>query len=229
MLSPKHQHYADRLRTLVQEGEELLEHTHLSTGVLRRILSGHSYYLILSRQQQYRAWLTSALNIINLVLGEDSIHAEQMRQHIEGGSVRDVITGVTGVLEAGLNDLEGGFLLSQEFLLAGDVLDSVLQQAIHLNSTGYKDPAAVLARVALEDALRRIAREEGLDDSGTAAQINTALWKAGRYAKPQWRLISACLDIGNAAAHGNFDEFTREDVAGRIDDIERFLANELHP
>ena len=90
-----------------------------------------------------------------------------------------------------------------------------------------KDPAAVLARVVLEDALKRIARGEGLDDNQSASRLNDELRRIGKYRQPQWRLIQAWLDIGNAAAHGNFNEYNEEDVEGLIEDIERFLATEF--
>jgi len=30
--------------------------------------------------------------------------------------------------------------------------------------------------------------------------------EAGRFTQPQWRMVQAWLDIGNAAAHGKFDQ-----------------------
>ena len=107
------------------------------------------------------------------------------------------------------------------------MFDSVLEEAKHLNQSGHKDPAAVLARVVLEDALKRIARSEGVNDNQKASQINDELRKRGRYPQPQWRLIQAWLDIGNAAAHGKFNEYSDEGVQRLVEDIERFLATEF--
>ena len=132
------------------------------------------------------------------------------------------------MLEGALNDLENGYLIGQEFIIAGEVFDSVLEQATYLNQSGHKDPAAVLARVVLEDSLKRLAREESLNETLSASRINDELRRVGRYAQPQWRLIQAWLDLGNAAAHGRFAEYSQQDVQKLIEDIERFLAAHFH-
>jgi len=132
------------------------------------------------------------------------------------------------LLEGALNDLENGYLIGQEFIIAGEVFDSVLEQATYLNQSGHKDPAAVLARVVLEDSLKRLAREESLNETLSASRINDELRRVGRYAQPQWRLIQAWLDLGNAAAHGRFAEYSQQDVQKLIEDIERFLAAHFH-
>lgn len=55
--------------------------------------------------------------------------------------------------------------------------------------------------------------------------INDDLAKASVYNKLQQKQITALADIRNNAAHGNYDQFTREDVERMISDIERFLLN----
>jgi hypothetical protein len=129
-----------------------------------------------------------------------------------------------GLLAGASDDLEKGYLLGQEFLIAGEVFDSVLEQAKYLVTSGYKDPAAILARVVLEDALKRLARGEGIDDTPRASRINDELKAIGKCPQPQWRLIQAWLDIGNAAAHGKFDEYNKEDVVKLLEGVEGFVA-----
>ena len=120
--------------------------------------------------------------------------------------------------------VEKGYLLGQEFLTAGEVFDSVLEQAKHLVKNEYKDPAAILARVVLEDALKRLARAESIDDKQKASSINDELKAKGKYPQPQWRLIQSWLDIGNAAAHGKFTEYSKDDVVKLIEGVEGFIA-----
>jgi hypothetical protein len=213
MLNPKHQRYADRMKELIDEAEALsknVKHSEVSGDILQNPV-GHS------------AWVVKVKNILVSVFGEKSAHAEQF------GSLKHTnhayeFNRARGILVGALSDLENGFLMGQEFLIAADIFDSVLEQAKHLNSAGYKDPAAVLSRVVLEDALKRLTRENGGDDTLRASAINDSLRQAGIYPQPQWRLIQACLDVGNDAAHGNFNNYNQEDVKQRIEDIERFLA-----
>lgn len=56
-------------------------------------------------------------------------------------------------------------------------------------------------------------------------QLNDELAKASVYNKLQQKQITALADIRNNAAHGDYDQFTKEDVERMIDDIERFLLN----
>jgi len=79
----------------------------------------------------------------------------------------------------------------------------------------------------IEDSLRRIARPEGISDTLKASQINDELKKVGRFQQPQWRLVQVWLDIGNAAAHGDFDKYTQDEVKRLIEDVQRFLATEF--
>lgn len=218
MLSPKHRRYADRIKALIEESREIAA------------LGKPSEFggLIIEGEARLNAWLVKLKTIIEVTFGQDSPHHRQM---LELTSLliqySSQVQAIEGLLIGALDDLESGFLVGQEFLIAGEVFDSVLEEAKHLNQSGYKDCAAVLTRVVLENALRRIARSEGVNDNKKASQINVELRKLGRYPQPQWRLVQACLDLGNAAAHGRFDEYSDEDVQRRVEDVERFLATEF--
>ena len=135
---------------------------------------------------------------------------------------------IIGVLNGAPDDLQQGYLIGQEFLIAGDVFDSILEQAEELVHNKYKDPAAVLARVVIENTLRKLAKSESIDDTLKASAINDELKKKGRLTQPQWRYAQAWLDIGNAAAHGEFDKYALEDVSTMIQSIRQFIALEFH-
>lgn len=222
MLSPKHKRYADRIRELMEEGQAVAK--------LERPSGVRGFGPYIRDKAPLQAWLVKVNNILETAFGPNSpqmYHFQQFTTDIADVAYSSEVLSIVGILTGALDDLEKGYLLGQEFLIAGEIFDSVLEQAKHLNRSGHKDPAAVLARVVLEDALKRIARGEGLDDNQRASQLNDDLRRIGKYPQPQWRLVQAWLDIGNAAAHGNFNEYNEEDVEGLIEDIERFLATEF--
>ena len=219
-MNPKHKRAADRLRELITEGKQVAA------------LEGPAQYVgsYIQDKVALHSWLVKVQNIVVTIFKQNGAHS----QHLEKVTKRNPervyeINTIIGILPGALSDLEGGYLVGQEHLIAGEIFDSVLEQAKHLTKNGFKDPAAVLARVVIEDCLRRISHEEGLDNTGKASALNDALRDKGRYPKPQWRLIQSWLDIGNSAAHGKFDEFTEDAVARMIDDVDRFLAQELRP
>lgn len=219
----KNQRFIERIQELIAEGHEVAK--------LERPSSVGSYFQdadIVTVQ----AWLTKVGNIIESVFGKNSSQYEHFQNVLPKSGVRFVehsydIHPIIGVLAGGLDDLEKGYLLGQEYIIASEIFDNILEQAKHLNKNGYKDPSAVLCRVVLEDALIRIARDTGVDVSKKTSIINDELKKKGRYPQPRWRLIQAWLDIGNAAAHGNFEDFSKADVTKMIEGIEQFLALEL--
>jgi hypothetical protein len=221
-LSPKYQKYADRLAELVEEGKQVARLDR------RDPQSGMSMIRDQDKISLY-AWLIKSKNIIRRAFGEKSIHYEQITGLSESVISNDYeVYRIVGVLDGALDDLRNGFLITQEFLVAGDIFDSLLDQAKHLTNTGYKDPAAVLVRVVVEDSLQRIARETNVDPGQKASRLNDELRKVERYAKPQWRVIQSWLDIGNAAAHGDFEDYEASNVNSMIQEVERFLADQFH-
>jgi hypothetical protein len=220
MLNPKYQRFADRFRELIEEGQRLS----MSASVASQL---GGFYLHDRYNAELYSWFARTVNIVQAVFGAQGYCYGRLKEEEPNIFYRGHIDTVVGLLIGALDDLEKGFLLGQEFIVAGEVFDSILEQAKYLNERGYKDPAAVLARVVLEDALKRIARQEGIDDTQKASKLNDDLWKANRYPQPQWRLIQSRLDIGNAAAHGDFDRYNQDDVVRFIEDVERFVAAEL--
>lgn len=220
MLNPKFQRYATRLQELIEEGK--------TVAALERPSSVGNYIqgedLI-----PLNAWLTKTNNIIYSVFGPQSSQYKNFMEILPKYGIRMVehsydIYPIIGVLAGALNDLENGYLIGQEFLIAGEVFDSILEQAKELIRCEFKDPAAILVRVIIEDSLKRIARREEINDSQRASAINDELKKKGVYSQHQWRIIQVWLDIGNNAAHGKFNTYAKTDIEKMINEVEQFLV-----
>jgi hypothetical protein len=78
---------------------------------------------------------------------------------IPGAAVRELM----GVLRALRIAYENGYLTSVEELVHASVFADFLEMADELVSKSYKDPAAVLAGSVLEEHLRRVAGQAGVD------------------------------------------------------------------
>lgn len=218
-MNPKYQRVSTRLRDLITEG-----------GQVAALEREYEYSTYIKEKVPLHAWLVKVGNILHTVFGEKSAHYKQAKKILDTGSGPEhsyEINQLIGILSGALSDLEGGFLIGQEHLVAGVVLDSVLEQAQFLLKSGFKDPSSILCRVVVEDALQRICIEEGISSADKATNLNDALKESGRYTKPQWRLVQSWLDIGNLAAHGKFSEYSEENVKQMLADVERFIAHEL--
>ena len=137
------------------------------------------------------------------------------------------IYSIVGVLHGALDDLSNGYLVGREFMIAGEVFDSLLSQSKSYLVNDNKDIAAILARIVLEDALKRLARTEGIDGNLKTSKINDELKRKERYNQVRWRSVQTWLDVGNSAAHGRFNEYTKEDVTSAVSGTEQFLALEF--
>ena len=55
--------------------------------------------------------------------------------------------------------------------------------------------------------------------------MNADLAKEGVYNKLVQKQVTALADIRNNAAHGHYDQFTKEDVTSMIKEVQRILAS----
>ncbi|MEQ1320025.1 HEPN domain-containing protein [Acinetobacter guillouiae] len=180
---------------------------------------------------KFLEWKVKVKNLIIISCGEKSIHFKCLIQSEEPQSYDTntrVIQRLTPVLTAAYDDLKSGFLLTFKQIVQAEVFDSELEQAKSLLDSGYKNAAAVIAGTVLETAIKELCLNNGITlDRKKLTHLNDDLAKASIYNKLQQKQITALADIRNNAAHGDFDQFTKEDVERMIDDIERFLLNHL--
>lgn len=136
---------------------------------------------------------------------------------------------MVGVVEALCSDLEAGYLDSLSALLHGEVFADLLDMATHLLEEGYKDPAAIVTGAAIETHLRRLAESRGMSTEieGRPKKtdlLNAELTKEAVYSRLDQKNITAWLDLRNRAAHGNFDEYSKEQVVILLASVRNFIA-----
>lgn len=145
------------------------------------------------------------------------------------GNNWQTIAPLSGLLLALRRDYELGYLSSVEELVHADTFSGFLDMASHLQEKKYKDPAAVLAGSVLEQHLRSLGIKHGLnvmsgDKFKKAETLNTELSGAGIYSKLDQKNVTSWLGLRNDAAHGNYNNYTNEQVGLMIDAIANFLT-----
>jgi HEPN domain-containing protein len=185
-------------------------------------------YSIIYEGDRIQKLLMNSIQLIRIIFRENSdLYKEIIRiKNNEKNYYASTIRIVRGTLESAKGAIQKGYLTSFEFLISADIFDSTLEQAKELLKNGYKDPAAMLCRVVIEDSLKKIARKDGIEtEKKKASVLNDELKNKEFYNQIQWREVQKWLDIGNAAAHGQFDEIKKEDVQKMINEIEHFILN----
>ncbi len=174
-------------------------------------------------------WRVKAKNLIVKVCGEDSQHFKEFTNAEQGSSWSGSYSkfkALKAVFLATKEDFDGGYLSSYKSIVQAEVFDTELEQATELLNSGYYVAACVIAGVVLETALRELCVRESLPH-GKMDKMNADLAKAGIYSKIVQKQVTAHAGLHNSAAHGNKDEFAKEDVAQMIKSIEQFLVAHL--
>ena len=184
-------------------------------------------------EPQLRDLQTRCVAAIVRVVGRDSVYFEKI-QEIDGFNsyLEYKVPEQVAVANALLSDIREGYLKSLEEIIRGELFADYLEMAAHLEEKGYKDPAAVLAGSTLEAHLRKLCDKHGVASvSGgrpkKADTLNADLEKTGVYNKLDQKNITAWLDIRNKAAHGKYNEYTREQVKILIASVRDFINR--HP
>ena len=176
---------------------------------------------------KFHRWELSCLNILKKTFGEEGDHYVSFKNYRRIANEQLWVINGIACMESAKEEVEKGFLYKIGHLISTDLFDSMLEHAEYLLSKGHKDPAAILGRVVIERTLKQIAERENivLPDKVKLSKINEILWQDQVYDKILWRLIQGHVDLGNFAAHGDFDKYDNSKVADMLGWIRKNLMN----
>jgi hypothetical protein len=163
---------------------------------------------------------SSSLSFIKNLYGSDhpyyiefntrALHAEPV--YVEHG---------LGVLMGIKNELEGGWLVKVKELVTAEVFSDFLEMSEYLLQEKYKDSAAVMIGSVLEGHLRQLCSnneisveivKDGKPIPKKAEMLNSELAAANIYNKLDQKGVTSWFDLRNKAAHGKYEEYTKEQV-----------------
>lgn len=175
----------------------------------------------------WHEWATSVLNLLEHVYGIDSAYARNFRAAYDSSTRRTLALGkARGVFFAAKSDYEGGYNFGLEKTISGEILGDFVALAKAALQEGNKDAAAVLASAALEDALKRYARQNGLAVGDKEMQaVVAALKTKGLVTGAQKSLLDTMPKLRDYAMHANWDKLTSADVGSIIGFVEEFLLS----
>lgn len=189
---------------------------------------------------KFVVWNTQCLNLLSRIENGQSIHFKKFLEQENRGSgeKRDRGRGYhsisievfykVAILKALKLDIENGNFFDQELLIAADAFGDILEQAEHLLSEKYKDASAVLIGAVLESSLRKLCDKNGITYSpkDTINPLNNLL-KDKAYNRIVHKQIIAWADLRNKAAHGQFVEYTLDQVTDMLKWVQDFVSNHL--
>jgi hypothetical protein len=173
--------------------------------------------------------ITRGLSAIERASGTSSTYMERTRSILQTkGNDWGHLPQVIGVASSLKHDISSGYLKSFEELIHGDIFSDYLEMAEHLCATGYKDAAAVIAGSTLEAHIKTLCTKfsVALEHGGKpkkADTLNADLVKAGAYSKLDQKAVTSWLGLRNDAAHGDYNNYTKEQVELLIQNIRNFI------
>src|SRR5207248_6681874 len=138
-----------------------------------------------------------------------------------------------GMAQSLLDDMAAGYTRSFQELIHSDVFSDYFDIAEYILDAGYKDAAAVIIGSTLEGHLRNLCRKYGMDVERTISQgnvpkkadmLNADLATSGLHGKLDQKNVTAWLDVRSKAAHGHYNEYTKEQVALLLNAVRDFVT-----
>lgn len=216
----KNEQIIERLETLIKHGEQLTENQYSDYMNGELVLFVH--------KGPFLQWWTSSVTLLK-IFSEQTIYLTEFEQHCSNHRHDCVSMGI-GILKAAKEDLEKGLFQNIEKLVSVEVFSDFLDIADYLLENGYKDPTASLVGAVLEDGLRRICKNNGIDckNREDISTLNSKLAAKAIYNRLNQKQIQVWNDIRNNADHGNFNEYNEQNVKIMIEGVRTFLSSYLN-
>jgi len=181
---------------------------------------------------KYRSFKASGLTFLLDLFGESHPYYYGFKgalQYSYSSSVESAIEIINTIK----TEIENGWLASVKSLVSAEIFNNFLEMAEYLLVEGYKDPSAVMIGSVLEEHLRQLCNTHNIpitfEKSGKqvhkkADTLNADLCAKDIYNKLDQKGITSWLDLRNKAAHGKYEEYTKEQVVLMFQGVANFIA-----
>ena len=150
--------------------------------------------------------VTNVQNLLARAFGQESVHYQNFVRFANRFTCSEAeFANCRAVFVAAREDYEGGYLFNIRGAAKAKALADALAAAKELLAVGSKEPACVLAQVALQVTLKELADEHSIPHD-RLEKMNAALGRAGVYNIAKQKQITAWAEIGTKAMQGHADD-----------------------
>ncbi len=216
------QKYIERLKELKGEGELVAK--------LEQPTTKNPNILTIRDSSRLNNFYSSVENNLINFFGVENPYYKNFKKIHETEKLfySNIVLSVCGIIQSILTDYDKGTLYKFDFLISGNIFDSILDQATELNENNFKDAAAVMVRTVVESSLKKLAIANEINTKQVAADLNTKLKDKNVYDKVQHSEIQSWLHLGNYAAHGEFDKYDKNKISKLISDVQIFVNEQFN-
>jgi hypothetical protein len=181
------------------------------------------------------AWLVALDHVIDLTCPQDSSAYRQWIKERKRKLASDSRPNVYGAVVEGrevlrrlLADLDDGLIGSIADRAAAETFDTFLDHGADYLKLGRKDEAGVIAGVVFEDTIRRICRNNDIEENDVKLdQLVSELTKRDLITGLKAKRARAAAGLRTSAAHARWEEFEASDVGPVIDLTRELLEAHL--
>lgn len=182
--------------------------------------------------ESFGTFRSGSLSFLRSTFGIDHPFYKEFDKKVKTNDKSETEAG-RGILLAAKQEIDGGWLFTVKGLVSAEIFSDFLEMAQHLLQESYKDPAAVMTGSVLEEHLRQLCNREGIPvevekcgrlSPKKADLLNADLASAGIYNKLDQKSVTSWLDLRNKAAHGNYTEYTKEQVELMYQGVNNFIS-----
>ena len=180
----------------------------------------------------FTEWRVAGLSFLRAVFGRDHTFSTAF-DDVRKSPFPNFVKKGAAILRAAKQEIDGGWLTSLKGLVSAEIFSDFLEMAEHLLEQGYKDPAAVMTGSVLEEHLRQLCQnnslpidsiKDGKSIPKRADAMNADLTKASVYNLLSQKSVTAWLDLRNKAAHGQYSEYTDQEVKLMYQGVTDFIG-----
>ncbi len=229
--------YIARIDELIASGTGMPMESHSQQKSHNTLTGQRTYHHYnLANNPEFIEWRTSCIAVLDHVVPESSLLRKTVDHLNTLGREPHKIEFMVGFLRSVRKELEVGSLDSLAIQIEAEVLSDYLEQASAVLAGARDEPshiaAAVIAGASLERCLRTTCEslsppESTMKESGAHQGMGAlidSLKKRGVFNELQAKELRAWAALRNAAAHGNFSDFTREQVEIMVTGVLRFVT-----
>ncbi|WP_289665950.1 hypothetical protein [Flavobacterium panacagri] len=180
----------------------------------------------------FQEFRSSALSFLDKTFGITHIFYKEFEKKVKDTYKSDTEEG-RGILKAAKNEIDGDWIFTIKGLVSAEIFSDFLEMAEYLLKKGFKDAAAVMTGSVLEEHLRQLCHKQEIpvevtkDEKMTpkkADLLNSELASSDLYNKLDQKSITTWLDLRNKAAHGLYDQYTKEQVDLMLQGVTNFIS-----
>ncbi len=214
----------DKVQKLIQLGNRLYNNLYIEDNYSDGYVNNGDF----------AGFKTLCLSFIEKIYGKNHTYFKEFKT-ASNDTYKSNIDESLSILKSIEFEIENGWLNNLKKLVASELFSDFLEMSKYFLDEGYKDPAAVMIGSTLEEKLRQIYIEnnikvniekDGKISPKKANQLNNDIYKDNIYNSLVHKNVTSWLDLRNKAAHGKYNEYSKENVELMYQGVLNFLTTE---